>query len=108
MQASAKPRLGILRSATYFPVSDVATAGKYYRDVFGFRCEYAAGDPPEFAIYSRDACVLMLRRVGAGHTVVPNERQGGSWDVFCWVADVDALHNVNGHVLGFGSETSGG
>jgi len=30
-------------------VSDVAP-GDYYRDVLGFQREYAAGNPPEFAI----------------------------------------------------------
>jgi hypothetical protein len=31
-------------------VPDVSAAGAYYQEVLGFRCEYAAGDPPEFAI----------------------------------------------------------
>jgi catechol 2,3-dioxygenase-like lactoylglutathione lyase family enzyme len=125
----------ILRSATYFPVPDVDATGSYYRRVLGFRCEYAAGDPPEFAIYSRDACVVMLRRAGTGSVLVPNEKQGGTWDVFCWVADVDAIHHElvahgaeivypptlqpygmrelavrdpDGYVLGFGSEVAVG
>ena len=110
---------------------DVASIGAYYRDVCGFQCDYAAGEPPEFAIYSRGGCVLMFRRVAGGSVLVPNERQGGTWDVFCWVADLDALFNEltaagaeiayeprlqpygmrefavrdpNGYVLGFGQE----
>jgi len=132
---SAPTRSTVLRSATYFPVSNVAITGAYYRDVLGFDCDYLAGDPPDFAIYSRDACVVMLRRVTDDSIVVPNEQQGGTWDLFCWVADLDAMfaeltsHGVevayppttqpygmrefavrdpNGYVLGFGAELTTG
>ena len=82
----------IIRSATYFPVAEVSTIGAYYRDVLGFQCDYAAGDPPEFAISTRGGCCVMFRRVPAPGLICPNERQGGTWDVFSWVDDVDALH----------------
>jgi len=121
----------ILRGAPYFPVSDVASIGAWYRDVLSFRCEYSAGSPPEFAVYSRDGSPVMFRRVGEPALICPNERQGGSWDVFFWVSDVEALHaelaangaqvvyapvvqpygmkefavrDPNGYVLGFGQE----
>jgi uncharacterized glyoxalase superfamily protein PhnB len=122
---------GIVRSATYFPVQEVPAIGAYYRDVLGFRCEYSAGNPPEFAVYRRGGCAIMFRRVSEPGRICPNERQGGTWDVFCWVDDVDALHDElarngamvvyppvvqpygmrefavrdpNGYVLGFGQE----
>ena len=82
----------ILRSATYLPVPDVSGIGAYYRDVLGFTCEYSAGDPPEFAVFKRDGCAVMFRRVPEPGLICPNDRQGGTWDVFCWVDDVDALH----------------
>ena len=44
----------IIRGAPYFPVPDVSSIGTCYRDILGFRCEYSADDPPEFALYSRD------------------------------------------------------
>jgi uncharacterized glyoxalase superfamily protein PhnB len=121
----------ILRGVPYLPVPDVAGAGRHYETVFGFHCEYRAGDPPEFAIYARGACGLMLKRVPGGTKIVPNEAQGGTWDLFCWVDDVEALHrelaskgavivyppvvqpyrmkefaarDLNGYVLGFGQE----
>lgn len=121
----------ILRSASYLPVPDVTNAGAYYRDVLGFRCEGSAGEPPEFAIYSRGKATVMLRRVANAALVKPNEAQGGTWDVFCWVNDADALfeelsrngaevvyaplvqpygikefavRDPVGHVLGFGQE----
>jgi len=83
----------IIRGAAYFPVRDVSSTGVHYRDVLGFRCEYEAGDPVEFAVYSRDAVPIMFRRVPEPHVIVPNERQGGTWDVFFWVHDADALHS---------------
>ena len=83
----------IVRSAPYFPVPDVASIGAYYRDVLGFRCEYAAGDPPEFALCVRGASSIMFRRVANAGLISPNEKQGGTWDVFLWVDDVDALHD---------------
>ena len=128
-------KAGILRSASYFPVPDVAAAGAYYRDVLAFRCEYSAGEPPEFALYVRGACSIMLRRVADPSLIRPNEPQGGTWDVFLWVDDLDALYaelirsgaaivypptlqpygmrefavrDSSGYVLGFGQETAAG
>jgi hypothetical protein len=86
--------------------------------------------PLQFAICSRDGLAIMLRRVAAPSLIVPNESQGGTWDTFFWVSDVEALHaelkaksaevvygpliqeayemkefavrDCDGHVLGFG------
>jgi len=85
-------RADILRGAPYFPVADVASIGDYYRDVLGFQREYAAGDPPEFAVYSRNGSPIMFRRVADASLIRPNESQGGTWDVFFWVNDVEALY----------------
>jgi uncharacterized glyoxalase superfamily protein PhnB len=79
------------RSAAYLPVPDVAAIGAHYQNVYGFRCEYSAGEPPEFAVYSRDGLPIMFRRVADPSVISPNEKQGGTWDVFYWVDDVDAL-----------------
>lgn len=95
----------LLRSAPYFPVADVKSLATYYERVFGFRSEYSAGDPPEFAIASRDGLSIMLRRVTAPDKIVPNEKQGGSWDAFFWVRDAKALHAelaANGAVVVYG------
>jgi catechol 2,3-dioxygenase-like lactoylglutathione lyase family enzyme len=121
----------ILRAAPYFPVPDVSAIGAYYRTVFGFECEYAFGSPAEFAVYSRGGSPIMFRRVPSPGLIAPNERQGGTWDVFFWVNDVEALYrefvdkaalivygptiqaygmkeiavrDPNGYVLGFGQE----
>jgi len=120
----------LLRAAPYFPVTDVERSMNFYDKVLGFRCEYSAGVPLQFAICSRDGLPVMLRRVDASSVVVPNEKQGGTWDAFFWVNDADALHSelsskgadiaygpliqesyrmrefavrdTDGHVLGFG------
>ena len=119
----------LIRGAPYFPVGDVRATASVYERVFGFRVEYMAGEPPVFAICSRDGLAIMLRRVDDAGRIRPVESQGGTWDAFFWVDDVDALHaelsgrgasvvygpvlqeygvrefavrDPDGHVLGFG------
>jgi catechol 2,3-dioxygenase-like lactoylglutathione lyase family enzyme len=82
----------LTRSAPYFPVADVERSASYYERVLGFKREYAAGSPLEFAIVSRDGLSIMLRLVPNPERISPNEQQGGTWDVFFWVRDVRALH----------------
>jgi uncharacterized glyoxalase superfamily protein PhnB len=82
----------IVRAAPYFPVADVAAAGVHYREVLGFVCDYAAGEPPEFAVYRRGAATIMFRRVTDPSRIAPNEGQGGTWDAFFWVDDVERLY----------------
>lgn len=80
------------RSAPYFPVADVARSVEHYQRALGFRPEYVAGSPPEFAIVTRDGLSIMLRLVPDPERISPNERQGGTWDAFFWVQHVGALH----------------
>src|SRR4051794_8997614 len=83
----------LIRSAPYFPVHDVAASARHYETVLGFTSEYSADSPPQFAIVSRDGLAIMLRLVSAAETIVPNERQGGTWDVFFWVHDAQTLYD---------------
>ena len=82
----------LLRSAPYFPVADVERTATHYERVLGFRREYVAGSPAQFAIMTRDGLSIMLRLVPDSDRISPNERQGGTWDAFFWVRDVRALH----------------
>lgn len=125
----------LLRHAPYFPVADVEQTLSFYQRVLGFRCEYSAGDPLQFAICSRDGFAIMLRRVSKAALIVPIEKQGGTWEAFFWVSDAEALHaeleskgadivygpliqesyhmkefairDCDGHVLGFGEALPG-
>lgn len=90
MTASATGKL--LRSAPYFPVAEVERTVAHYEQKLGFHCDYAAGEPRQFAICSRDGFALMFRRVAAPELIMPSEKQGGTWDAFFWVSDADALH----------------
>jgi uncharacterized glyoxalase superfamily protein PhnB len=82
----------LVRSAPYFPVADVEQSAVHYEKVLGFRREYAAGSPQQFAILSRDGLPIMLRLVDDATRISPNERQGGTWDAFFWVSDVQSLY----------------
>jgi catechol 2,3-dioxygenase-like lactoylglutathione lyase family enzyme len=125
----------LLRSAPYFPVADVERSAAHYEGVLGFRREYVAGAPPQFAIMSRDGLAIMLRLVTAPERISPSEKQGGTWDAFFWVRDARGLHaelrakgativygpivqesyhmeefavrDGDGHVLGFGQALPG-
>ena len=132
MSSAQTPKL--LRHAPYFPVADVEQTLRFYEKVFGFRCDYSAGAPLQFAICSRDGLAVMLRSVSKPEQIVPIERQGGTWEAFFWVSNADALHaelaakgaevvygpliqesyqmrefavrDCDGHVLGFGEALS--
>jgi catechol 2,3-dioxygenase-like lactoylglutathione lyase family enzyme len=80
----------LLRSAPYFPVADIEKSIEHYERVLGFHCDYRGG--PIFAILSRDGLPIMLRVVSSPDAISPNEKQGGTWDAFFWVANARALH----------------
>ena len=90
MNEDVPPQL--VRAAPYFLVADLNGTSTHYEHVLGFTREYTGGDPPEFVIVSRDGHALMLKRASAGGAIVPNEKQGGTWDVFFWVRGLRALH----------------
>ncbi len=90
MSSDQSPRL--LRHAPYFPVANVEQSKIFYEQKLGFRVEYAAGNPLQFAICSRDGFAVMLRKVAQPELIVPSEKQGGTWDAFFWVSDVQTLH----------------
>ena len=89
---SSAQTIQLLRSAPYFPVADVEQSAAHYNRVLGFQREYVGGTPPQFAIVSRDGLSIMLRLVPVPEHISPNEKQGGTWDAFFWVRDVQALH----------------
>lgn len=86
------PTLKLLRHAPYFPVANVEQSTAFYEQKLGFQVDYTAGNPLQFAICSRDGFAVMLRKVTQPELIVPNEKQGGTWDAFFWVSDAEALH----------------
>ena len=89
---SSQPDGQLLRIAPYFPVADLEQSATHYERVLGFRREYVGGAPPQFAILTRDGLPIMLRLVSTPERIIPNEKQGGTWDAFFWVRDARALH----------------
>lgn len=90
---SSSQTVKLLRHAPYFPVSNVEQSVTFYEQKLGFRSEYSAGVPLQFAICSRDGFAIMLRRVADAELIVPIEKQGGTWDAFFWISDADALYS---------------
>ena len=87
--ATASSRLkGI---APQFVVADVVRAAEHYRDALGFTIADYFGDPPVFAIVSRDGVEIHLGKRDTGN-IVPNRTvRGDGLDAYIWVEDLDAL-----------------
>jgi uncharacterized glyoxalase superfamily protein PhnB len=82
--------------APYFLVHDVVSTANYYRDTLGFRFDRFWGEPPSFCMVRRGGIVIMLAQVEAAVLLRPNNmasREGGAWDAYVWVDQVDALHS---------------
>ena len=81
-----------ISTAPYFLVSDILASVSYYREKLGFDDPELWGDPPLFAMPSRDGFTIMLRQAAKDHEIVVNSAQGGAWDAYVWIKDADALH----------------
>lgn len=79
----------ITGSAPYFIVSDLERSLDYYCDVLGFTRPRLWGEPPCFAMPSRDGFILMLSQTEASPQ--PNAVHDGAWDAYFWITDADAL-----------------
>jgi catechol 2,3-dioxygenase-like lactoylglutathione lyase family enzyme len=64
----------LFRSAP-ISVANVERSLAFYEKTLGFRCEYSAGAPLQFAICSRDGLGVMLRLVMLPELIVPNENR---------------------------------
>ena len=124
----------VLRASPILLVADVVKAAAYYADALGFWAPRFWGDPPTFCIPQRGHCSVMLNQVGADAGNRPNANFNGRLDVYFDVDDADALfaefeangadivcapeempymmrefqvRDLDGHLLAFGSDTSG-
>ncbi len=74
-------------------VADIVKATDYYRDQLGFDDIKLYGQPPNFAIISRDDCRIMLARIDNPANILPNWKiQSKTSSVYFWVEDIDALY----------------
>ena len=73
-------------------VSDLERAVEYYRDRLGFECN-VYGDPPDFAVATRDEATIMLALCNDAARIVPNWRiVDKTSNVYIHVDDADALY----------------
>ncbi len=78
-------------TAPYFMVKNLQASLKYYHEVLGFNMPKVWGEPPTFAMPSRDGFVFMLNQVKAEEEVIPIRKRGGEWDAYIWIQDADSL-----------------
>ncbi len=77
--------------APQFVVADVVRAAEHYRDALGFTIVDHFGDPPVFAIISRDGVEIHLGKRDTGYIVPNRTSRGDGLDAYIWVEDLDAL-----------------
>ena len=91
--ADDKPHWGI---APYFIVDNVVDTASYYRDKLGFKYDRFWGEPPCFCMVRRSGIIVMLSQLDQTGVMRPNSvavpDNGGCWDAYIWVENVDALY----------------
>jgi catechol 2,3-dioxygenase-like lactoylglutathione lyase family enzyme len=83
------PRSRLLATSPLLVVSDLQRSIAFCRTALGFGEASVWGEPPCFAMLSRDGFDLMLSLADGEKRVQPNG-SGGAWDVHLRVADVGA------------------
>ena len=78
-------------TAPYFLVRNLKESLEYYHQALGFDMPKLWGDPPSFAMPSRDGFIFMLKQAESEDTVTTSHDQGGFWDAYVWINDADAL-----------------
>lgn len=87
-------RATVKRASPCFVVQDVTRTAAYYRDVLGFCSGNLCGDPPTFAILSRDGGDVMFQQatVDAVESLTTNDNLvRGTCDIFIGVGDIQTL-----------------
>jgi catechol 2,3-dioxygenase-like lactoylglutathione lyase family enzyme len=90
--------------APTFFVADVVKAAAYYEEKLGFRSAQLWGQPPVFAIPTREDLRVMLSQQDGGR-IHPNGAHPDTMDAYFWVRDADALFaefKANGADVVFG------
>ncbi|MEQ9616680.1 MAG: VOC family protein [Phycisphaerales bacterium] len=78
-------------AAPVFLCADFDASVAYYRDALRFDRVDLHGEPPDFAILSRDSVTVMLARAPKGHKITPNWTvKDKMWNLYLWVDDAKA------------------
>ncbi|MEM7705839.1 MAG: VOC family protein [Pseudomonadota bacterium] len=77
----------IQASAPHFFVKDIHTSVRFYVDVLGFDEPRLWGEPPSFAMPSRNGFTVMLKEAKP-ENVQPNGTID-CWDAYFWCDDID-------------------
>jgi predicted lactoylglutathione lyase len=87
------PEAKIIASAPVLLVRDVVKSAAYFRDKLGFNDQQTYGEPPYFAMVSRDKFTVMLAHADASKTLVPHWKiVEKMWNIYFWVDDVEAIY----------------
>jgi uncharacterized glyoxalase superfamily protein PhnB len=74
-------------------VKDIGRSVAYWNEKIGFDIVEIYGEPPGFAILSRDTAHVMLASVPEQHEIVPFWKvRSGTWNAYFWVDDVAAMY----------------
>lgn len=75
-------------------VRDIVASVEFWREKLGFETDEIYGDPPNFAMPSRDEVTIMLAEAPKGQEPpVPNWRVLDKCNqIYIWVDDADALY----------------
>lgn len=71
-------------------VPDVVAAAEYYRDVLGFKILGYFAEPPVYSMVARDGVEIHFGKAEAAG-VSNSTVRAGSFDVYIWVTDVEAI-----------------
>ena len=84
----------ILRIAPVLLVRDIEASVAFWRERVGFESDAIHGDPPNFAMPTRDGVTVMLVQVGAGtEPPLPNWRVVDKANqVYVWIDDARELY----------------
>jgi uncharacterized glyoxalase superfamily protein PhnB len=85
----------VLRVAPVLLVRDIVASVEFWRERVGFETDMVHGDPPNFAMPTRDGVTVMLAEAPAGSDPpVPNWRVLDKCNqVYVWVDDANALYD---------------
>lgn len=84
----------LLRVAPVILVRDIFAAVEFWREKVGLVCDRVWGEPPNFAMPTRDGVTIMLAQIGPGTELpMPNWRVVDKTNqAYIWVDDARAMY----------------